>query len=78
MGEPPAGARNIGQSVEGGAWRGLDDLELATLEWVAWYDQRRIHHSNPGRVPPAEAEHFHYCQQQSTRLHETQGPPEPA
>jgi transposase InsO family protein len=26
-----------------GLWRGLDDLELATLEWVDWYNHRRLH-----------------------------------
>ena len=34
-----------------GPWRGLHDLELATLEWVHWFNHRRIHHHNPGRVP---------------------------
>jgi putative transposase len=26
-----------------GPWRGLDDLELATLEWVDWWNHRRLH-----------------------------------
>jgi putative transposase len=38
-----------------GPWRGLDDLELATLEWVDWYNNRRLH-SACGNVPPAEHE----------------------
>jgi putative transposase len=25
-----------------GPWRGLDDLELATLEWVDWFNHRRL------------------------------------
>ena len=25
-----------------GPWRGLEDLELATLEWVDWYNHRRL------------------------------------
>jgi transposase InsO family protein len=29
-----------------GPWRGLDDLELATLEWVAWFNHRRIFHES--------------------------------
>jgi putative transposase len=49
-----------------GPWRGLDDLELATLEWVDWYNHRRIHHEL-GRIPPAEYENNHYRQQQSRR-----------
>lgn len=45
-----------------GPWRGLDDLELATLEWVDWFNHRRLFHEL-GRIPPAEAEELHYRQQ---------------
>jgi len=38
-----------------GPWRGLDDLELATLEWVDWYNHRRLHSALDYR-PPAEYE----------------------
>jgi putative transposase len=38
-----------------GPWRGIDDLELATLEWVDWYNHRRLH-SACANVPPAEYE----------------------
>ena len=55
-----------------GPWRGLDDPELATLEWVDWFNNRRIHHHNPGRVPPAEAEDLHYRQQHLDHRAETQ------
>jgi putative transposase len=42
-----------------GPWRGLDDLEIATLEWVDWWNQRRL--LEPiGRIPPAEAEAAYY------------------
>lgn len=44
-----------------GPWRGLDDLELATLEWVDWFNHRRLFHEL-GRIPPAEFEHQHYRQ----------------
>jgi putative transposase len=38
-----------------GPWRGLDDLEYATLEWVDWFNHRRL--LEPiGHVPPAEFE----------------------
>ena len=36
-------------------WRGLEDLEFATLKWVDWYNHRRIF-STIGYVPPAEYE----------------------
>jgi transposase InsO family protein len=38
-----------------GPWRGLDDVEYATLEWVDWFNNRRL--LEPlGYVPPAEFE----------------------
>ncbi len=44
-----------------GPWKGLDDVELATLEWVDWYNHRRLH-SASGNLPPAEYEYLHYRQ----------------
>jgi putative transposase len=45
-----------------GPWRGLDDLELATLEWVDWWNHRRL--LEPiGWIPPAEAEVAFYSQE---------------
>ena len=38
-----------------GPWRNLDDVELATLEWVDWYNHRRLHSACDHR-PPAEYE----------------------
>jgi putative transposase len=38
-----------------GPWRGIDDLELATLEWIDWYNHRRLH-SAIHHLPPAEHE----------------------
>jgi putative transposase len=38
-----------------GPWRGLDEVEYATLEWVDWCNHRRL--LEPiGYVPPAEFE----------------------
>jgi putative transposase len=42
-----------------GPWRTLDDLEIAVLEWVDWYNNRRLH-SAIGHVPPADAEDHYY------------------
>lgn len=43
-----------------GPWRGVDDLELATLSWVHWFNQTRLH-SSIGHVPPLEHEAaYHY------------------
>jgi putative transposase len=44
-----------------GPWRGLDHVELASLEWVDWFNNRRLH-SACGNVPPVEYEHEHYRQ----------------
>ena len=38
-----------------GPWKGLDDVEYSTLEWVDWFNNRRL--LEPiGDVPPAEFE----------------------
>lgn len=42
-----------------GPWRGIDDLELATLEYIDWFNHRRLH-SACGDIPPAEFEALHY------------------
>ena len=44
-----------------GPWRGLDDVELGTLEWVDWYNHRRLH-TACGDIPPVEYEQAHYRQ----------------
>jgi putative transposase len=44
-----------------GPWQGLDDVEFATLEWVDWFNHRRLH-SEIGRIPPAEREDNYYRQ----------------
>jgi putative transposase len=35
----------------GGPWRGLDDLELATCEWLSWFTDERIHSQLDDRSP---------------------------
>jgi putative transposase len=44
-----------------GPWRGLADVELATAEWVDWYNAKRLH-SAIGHVPPDEYESMFYAQ----------------
>jgi putative transposase len=41
-----------------GPWRGLDDVEMATVEYIDWYNNRRLH-GELGHVPPAEHEALH-------------------
>lgn len=45
-----------------GPWRGLDDVEFATLDYVDWFNQRRLH-GEIGKVPPTEFEAAYYHQQ---------------
>jgi putative transposase len=42
-----------------GPWRGADDLELATLTWVDWFNNARLHSSLDYQTP-AEVEARHY------------------
>jgi transposase InsO family protein len=45
-----------------GPWRTMDAVEYATLEWVDWFNHRRL--LEPiGHVPPAEFEQQYYRQQ---------------
>ena len=40
-------------------WRGLEEVELALLGYIDWFNARRIHHQIGG-VPPAEFEAAYY------------------
>ena len=44
-----------------GPWRSLEAVEFATLEWVHWFNHRRL--LGPiGHIPPTEAEAAHHAQ----------------
>jgi putative transposase len=43
-------------TTNGGPWRGLDDLEIATCGWVSWFNDERIH-GELDDLTPAEVEH---------------------
>ena len=44
-----------------GPWRSLEAVEFATLEWVDWFNNRRL--LEPiGNIPPTEAEAAYYTQ----------------
>jgi len=46
-----------------GPWKTMDDVEYATLEWVDWFNNRRLL-ENIGDIPPVEFEKL-YDQQQT-------------
>ncbi|OSC22173.1 hypothetical protein B8W67_20100 [Mycolicibacillus koreensis] len=52
-----------------GPWRTVDQVEVATLEWVDWFNHRRLY-EYCGDMPPAECEDLYY------RHHRTQQPAE--
>jgi putative transposase len=55
----------------GGPWRGLEDVEYATLEYVDWFNHRRLH-GELGMAPPAEFEAAYYHQAEPALLASSQ------
>ena len=50
-----------------GPWRSFEAVEYATLEWVDWFNHRRL--LEPiGNVPPAEAEARYYAEAEAQAL----------
>ncbi len=50
-----------------GPWRTFDDVEYATLEWVDWFNNRRLM-ERIGNVPPAELEMAYYRQREESTM----------
>jgi putative transposase len=42
-----------------GPWRNVEDVEIATLEYIDWFNHRRLH-SAIGDIPPVEQETNYY------------------
>ena len=50
-----------------GPWRSFEAVEYATLEWVDWFNNRRL--LEPiGNIPPAEAEERYYAMPDDTPM----------
>jgi putative transposase len=50
-------------AANGGPWRGLDDLEIATCAWVSWFNEERLHSELGDKTPEEfEAEYRHKSQ----------------
>lgn len=51
-----------------GPWKTVESLEVATLEWVTWFNYQRL--LEPiGHIPPAEAEELYYQQLKAPAEH---------
>lgn len=48
-----------------GPWDGIDDVEAATADWVAWFNHERIH-SMLNYQAPVEVEDAYWAEQQTT------------
>jgi putative transposase len=48
------------ERIEGRSWRNAEEVEIATLEYIDWFNHRRLH-SSIGDVPPAEFEAAYYA-----------------
>ncbi len=46
-----------------GPWRNLEEVEFATLEWVDWFNHRRLF-GPIGNIPPVEFEQLYYQSQE--------------
>ncbi len=44
-----------------GPWRTVDHVEIATAEWVDWFNHRRLY-EHCGDIPPADLERAYYAQ----------------
>jgi putative transposase len=50
-------------ATNGGPWKGLDDLEIATCAWVSWFNEERLHSELDDRTPAeVEADYRHKSQ----------------
>ena len=56
----------VGTPFPTGPLRTIDDVEYATMEWVDWYNNRRLH-SQLDYVPPEEYEAAYYAQTEASQ-----------
>lgn len=50
-------------------WRTVEHVEIATLEWVDWFNHRRLY-EHCGDIPPAELEALYYGEHGTQRIAE--------
>jgi len=50
-----------------GPWRGVEQVELKTLDWVDWFNNRRLF-EQIGNIPPVEYEALYYQEQEAPAM----------
>ena len=50
-----------------GPWRNIEEVEFGTLEWVDWFNNRRLFEPI-GNIPPAEFEALYYERQEAPAM----------
>jgi transposase InsO family protein len=50
-----------------GPWRNIEEVEFATLEWVDWFNNRRLFEPI-GNIPPVEFESLYYERQEAPTM----------
>ena len=50
-----------------GPWRNIEEVEFATLEWVDWFNNRRLF-GPIGNIPPIEFEALYYERQETPAM----------
>jgi putative transposase len=53
-----------------GPWRNAEHLETATMPYINWFNNKRLH-SEIGDIPPAELEAIYYAHLRATAQHPT-------
>ena len=48
-------------------WQGVGDVMVATMDWIHWYNEERLH-SYCGDMPPKEYEEIHYKAPESGKV----------
>jgi len=52
---------------KGGPWKTIEEVEYATLEWVDWFNKRRL--LEPvGNIPPVEYEQQYYDRMEESAM----------
>jgi len=55
------------RSIRRGPWRNIDEVEYAALEWVDWFNNRRL--LEPiANMPPVESEMAYYRRQEESGM----------